>query len=607
MLKNGKIHIKNLGFLAIILIILYAYLFFIIYNLKKKCKLTNNLKNDYRIISSKIWINKNSNIIFPELSGDIELDRKYSPEGVSLAFEAGGRRSYSGFIGFIRGLYKININNSNAFESSQFVSTVSGSSWLLGTYLFANKNIDSSILLGQYIPPEDIDMNSLTTINFESKNNYYLGNTLINADVKKYVQHGYNIGIRTEYLWNYAIGNVFLKPYGLNDKIVALNEKQANITYSLTGIKPIIPHKNSPFWISNCALLNVKNKKIRGTTIFQVTPIYSGIPNIICNKVNPFGFDDTKDDCCVGGVLQSTYSIGSMNPNLNYKESNKSITVDLKIPSYQKNLFTLESIIGTSGSSQATKFSYISDNKDLSPSLMFSSVIPSFDLWSPTSDSTTYLPIGDGAHCDWTGITSLLSRNVKHIISIISCGNEIKDSATPESYGDFCGLNILNLFGLNDDNLCEKEKPYLYESNNNQVFQKNDWKKFAQQILDTKSTGGPVFTRNKLLVLPNYSLGIKGKYYVDLLVIIIQPSFIYNNLLPKSITNTFSDLSGPFPNFPNYSMTNKDFDLLISLEKHQINLLDSYVEWCVLYPTLKNTILNMFHSVFSFVNSGVYP
>jgi hypothetical protein len=431
-------------------------------------------------------------------------------------------------------------------------------------------------------------MNSLNTVNFEEKHkNYFLGSRLVNCNVKKYVEEAYNKGIHPEYIWNYGVGKVFLAPYGLDNKIISINETHADYIHKITGIKPITPNEKSPFWIANCSLLNLKNNEIRGTTLFHVTPLYSGIPNVICNKDTPFGFDDTNEDACVGGNFQYTYSIGSMNPNISYTDNNfqqGSKTLNLQIPLYQNNLFTLENIIGTSGSSNAPKFSYIANN-----------VIPSFNLWSPHPNTNNFSPLGDGAYCDWTGIVALLSRNVKHIISIISCGNDIKNDAKPESYGDFCGLNILNLFGLNNDSICSKEvNPYLYESNNCQVFKKSDWIHFAKNILDTKAQGGPVFSRNRFFVLPNELFCVKGGYYVDILVIVIQTSSIYNNLLPKSITNTFTDLNGPFPNFPNYPMINTNFDKLISLEKHQINLLDSYVEWCTLFPSLKQNIIDMF-------------
>jgi len=578
-------------FIFFIILIIIIYVVFLINKYIKILK----LKNTFTEIETQIWLNKPSKIIFPELyPNNFGSKRLFSPEGVSLAFEAGGRRAYSGFIGILRGLNKIRINNLDAFECSQFVSTVSASSWLLGTYLFANKTISRNLLLGSYIPPENISMETLNNVNFGLKNNYFLGNRLVSADIKKYIDEGYANGIQPEYLWNYGISEIFLKPYGLNNKIISIKDTYADYIYKITGLKPITPNEDLPFWISNCALLHIQNNKMLGTAIFQVTPIYAGLPNLICNKYSPFGFNNTNIDACVGGFFQNTYSVGSINPNLFSSYNNKhakdweSINVKVKIPFYQNNyfgnnLFTLESVIGTSGSSQASKFNYNANN-----------VIPSFNLWSPKSNSTDFVPIGDGAYCDFTGITSLLSRNVKHIISFITCSNNIKENANPKIHSDFCGLNILNLFGLNKTNLCNQNDPNFNESNNNQVFQKEDWLIFAKKLIDSIATGGPGFSRNKFNVLPNYLLGIQGGYEVDLLVVVINTSSQFNKLLPKSISDTFSNLSGPFPNFPNYPLINSNLNLLISLSKAQINLLDSYIEWCILYPTLKNTILQMY-------------
>lgn len=46
-------------------------------------------------------------------------------------------------------------------------------------------------------------------------------------------------------------------------------------------------------------------------------------------------------------------------------------------------------------------------------------------------------------------------------------------------------------------------------------------------------------------------------------------------------------------------MTNTNFDRLISLEKYQINLLDSYVEWCTLFPSVKQNIIDMFNQSYT--------
>jgi len=538
------------------------------------------LKKNFRSVFSQIWINHKNKPTFPELelkSGP--LIRTYNPEGVSLAFGAGGRRSYSGFIGFIRGLYKIKINNSNAFETAQFASAVSGSSWLLGTYTFAHQNIDKDTLLGKSILPTKITNHTLSNTNFkDNKNKFFLGSRLVNADIQKFIVEGHDKGIHPEYIWNYGIGQLFLKPYGLDNKIMALNTIDSTKIHKLTGEQPIVPSENCPFLIGNCSLLNLKND-VRGVTMFQVTPYYSGIINTICNNTKTYGFSNTKMDSCVGGVFQSTYSVGSAP----YSNKNKDTVEKLQLPLYQDRFFTLDSMIGISGSSQAEKFSYISKN-----------IMPSYYLWSPHHNDSTLVPIGDGAYCDVSGITSLLSRNSKHVISFLSCGNDINVDASVTSYADFCQLNLLNLFGLYDEKMCSNSKPNFHQSNDMQVFQKSDWDEFAQNLLDTKKNGGPVYSRKRLYVIPNNLLGITGNYYVDLLVIVVQTSTIFNSLLPQNITSTFNDLSGPFPNFPNYPMTSTNLSSLMAITKEQINLLSSYCEWCILHPPLKKIIQQMY-------------
>ena len=552
---------------------------------KPKSKSKSNKSNQhstnkmFKEILGNVWITDPNNIQFPEMKQS--LYRKYNPEGVSLAFSGGGRRAYSGYIGVLRGLYNIDIYNSNAFIKSQFVSVVSGSAWLLGTFLFANKNINKDLLLGKSIHPKDITLSTLHNTNFE--NNDFLGNRLIDVNIQQYLEQAYKKGIRPEYIWSYSIGQIFLKYYGLNDKIMALNDSHAKNIYMLTKKKPIIPSNNSPFLISNCSIINTTKKKKSGTTIFQVTPYYSGTLNTLCYKKK------TNSTSCIGGVLQDTYILGSINPLLqeNLLNNKDSIQIKAKIPLYQTNLFTLDSMIGVSGDSQIEKFTYISQN-----------IIQSYNLWSPLTTNTSLCQIGDGAYCDVIGITSLLTRNVKHIIAFVSCSSDIPEGTTIHDYNGFSEIPILNLFGLYNNNYTNID-PNFNQSNDMQVFSKSDWPYFAKNILYTKSKGGPVYSRTKLQVLPNTLLGIKGGYDVDLLVIVIQKSRIFNNLLPKSISDTFSNESGPFPNFPNYPMVNNNLNKIMSITKEETNLLSSYCEWCIINTPLKHIIQQMY------IESGV--
>jgi len=565
--------------------------------------LETNHEKSYIKIFSKVWIVKQSDITYPEFQQNYELNkftREYNSEGVSLTFGAGGRRSYSAFIGFLRGLHNMKIGKSNAFCSSHFLSTVSGSSWLLGTFVFANKNIHKDVLLGESILPKNISLTTLknTNFNMDYNSNKYLGARLIKADIQKLIIQGKKENILPSYLWSYACGKLFLQPYGLDKKVMTLNSYDSKNIQEITGQVTISPNDNAPLLISNCSLLNLTNKsKPKGTTLFQITPYYAGIPNIIYNKETPFAYEHTEKESYIGGHFQSTFSLGSIRPYLgtdgiqnfnlfdaNDESKNNINLYNLKIEKESCQLFTLDQLIGISGSSQVSKFTHLADD-----------ITPQYNMWCPyQNNSNVMVPIGDGAYCDVPGIITLLSRNVKHIITFITCGSDLKEGITPDSHADFCLLNILNLFGLYNEEECINVKPDFDQSNDIQVFRQYDWTFFAQNLLNTKATGGPVYSKQKMLVLPNLLCNIVGGYELDLLVIVVQSSSIFNNLLPKSITEQFTDKNSQFYNFPNITMTTDDPQTLMSITEETSNLLSSYCDWCINYPPLKATIEEMY-------------
>lgn len=131
---------------------------------------------------------------------------------MSIAVSGGGSTSYTAMIGYMKAMLDLEVSPcKNAFTASQFISSVSGGSWFTGTYLMAkgtNKYSDIE-LLGYYIEPENIDFTTLKNINFDNKN--FMGQGPSNAPIIPYMSECYNNGVKTEFLWNYAIGQIFLK------------------------------------------------------------------------------------------------------------------------------------------------------------------------------------------------------------------------------------------------------------------------------------------------------------------------------------------------------------------------------------------------------------
>jgi len=536
-------------------------------------------ENNYIDVTADIWNTLNTNI-YPELCSEFVNEKKYSPNGVSLAISGGGSRSFTGAIGYIRALLELEIiPGKNAFNLSQYISSVSGGSWFTGTYLMAKGTNDYSDLdlLGLNIEISNINYTTLNNINFNNNNNF-MGKSVCDAPIIKYMLEGLTKGIKFNFLWNYAIGKIFLERYNLFGKITCQNEYYSNLIKLKNLNNPnfnsqiIIPPKNSPFWICNASLLdpNIINN---GATAVQFTPYYSGFPQILGNNNN-----------LVGGFWTETYAFGCLSPKLN-EFLCKPTSTQVKIPKFQGGPLTLENMIGTS----STVYAYI----DYEISQKFFSktarLDPIYNLWSPPNPNQNKLIyMGDGGLCNDTGILNLVSRNCKFIIAF----NSFSFGTSPNY--NFCNSALLELFGLYNENNCvSKKNPPNRDSV--QIFNSEDWQNMENQFISTYESGGPSYARSKLNVLFNKQNSVLGNYELDLLIISLQSSSKFNSQLPSNISDTFNDSSGPFPNFPYYSTIAEDPNKLIQLTQSQVNLLQCFTYWSIMSNNnLKSEIIDMY-------------
>ena len=207
------------------------------------------------------------------------------------------------------------------------------------------------------------------------------------------------------------------------------------------------------------------------------------------------------------------------------------------------------------------------------------------ELYSQTTKIT------DGGFSDMFGILSLLSRNVKHIIVFQNT------SGTALDYSDNCDLSAL--FGKCDITKCQPAGQMAL--NTVKVFKENEWENnIVKKFIACQKTGGPIFARTNLEVLPNLDNGVSGGYIVDILFIMIFPAskrFLDN--LPKEILNQInvsSVLFGDFYGFPAFPFIMQNYSLgLLSALLDQTNFLSSYTDWCMNQPELKVHIDEMFN------------
>lgn len=510
----------------------------------------------------------------------------YNQNGVGVAFSGGGGRSYVASIGYMRAMSEIILSNGvSALKSNMYHSSVSGGSWFSGVYLFAKH--ESKILLGKSIPIFDINSVTLQKTNFENgagSDNLFMGSRIVTADVVPYMISGYeDNGIKPEYLWNYAIGKIFLEPYCIDGKIFTFNDSIADRIRYQTHLNPITPRKDSGFWLCNMTVLNYDTYE-NGFIQCQVTPIYTGVPAVI-----------GKFPSVIGGIFTDSYTFGCYNP-LNNKllkklEKEESVNTNLNINKSNYGLFTLDQAIGTSSAAYgyyADILSIIGTVKDREIMSEFDNFNPLYNMWSIDGYRTIETQVADGYICDNTGILSLLSRGCKSIIAF--------DNNSELEKGVYTATSLLPLFGIGTST---SDSGFLQigsrlHTTSTQVFRTEEWIKVKEQFDLCAKKGNANYAKVTLNVLPNEANGINGGYDVDILIIILAPSNNFNNQIPENISSTFTDTSGPYPLFPTYpTMLTNDINI-ISLTEEQVNLLSSFTHWSVMETELKDIIKEMY-------------
>ena len=602
-----EIIILFIGLLLIIVTILYLIQDINIFCLyiptkekKKSLYLRNNIEKSHDTYNNKVWFLNSP--LFPEMCQDNNyISNIPDINKVSIAISGGGSRSFVCMMGYFRALNRMGYKN-----KAQYVSTVSGGSWFYGLYSYCQSNsfFTDSILLGESSgldlsgnpQPSIITLSNLQLDN--SKEYYYFGNIFSKKDIYSYMIDALEEGnIETSELWNYSIGKMFLERYGLNGDVpVALNYSHSlDILNRNPDIgQPIYLQDEMPFWICNTTLLFDYVDKYP-YIIVPMTPIYSGIPQIISNNF-------TK----AGGYLVENYAFGNTDfpdgINLEY-DKNTDCPYE-KVVSLKKinNIKTLRDMIGTS----STFFASIAYKTELLGTIVsallphdLADIIPMYNIWEYTEESSFLdlnfkkARIGDGGLCDNTGILSLLARKVKHIISFCNIETIIYDNLIK------CDNTITSLFGSGKET-CEM---YNLSLNTIQVFEQKEYdNNVFPQFQKTFESGGPTFARANLEVLENKKYGIIGGYNVDILFILLHPSTNFENQLKPEVKEQITKLSrsspleyGEFNNFPNYATAFHNLKKgLIHLTQSQTNLLSSYTDWCLNQQPLRSIIEEMY-------------
>lgn len=457
--------------------------------------------------------------IFPELEENLT-----DPNKIAICLSGGGSRSYASCIGFFRALFA---NDENLFKHTSYISSVSGGAWFLAVLMFAKYPICD--LLGKSV--KHINNENIQTENF---NKYeFIGHALTNFPLLSELSAAMNFGIPNEKCFQYILAQVFLKRYGLENKIPVHNHALKVLNKEYNSIDCIVPRKNSPFLIFQSALIN-PDIAVKGISPFEYTQMYSGA------RVPHSHF---------GGLYFQNQGLGCKKQKIEIGRLNN-LTINTK-----SGDSCLESFMAASSAAYTTPAVVHSDTflggivENLSPEI---------DVWNEHSQNST-IHLTDGGYFDNSGILALLARGCKKILSLIN---------TPGIYENPTTMSIAHLFGVEELYQCEgwdlRRKL--------QVFHSHEWDNIYNMILQKSRNREPVYFRGKLEVLRNWHAGVNGNYEVELFI-------VFNEKLPefdRHFSSSFVNNIGPFPNYPLFFSTPES---IVGMSREQVNITSTYSDW----------------------------
>ncbi|PTN11142.1 hypothetical protein [Nitrosomonas aestuarii] len=548
-----------------------------------------------------------------------------------LCLSGGGSRALSAGLGQLIGLKSLSNNNGGTvLDSINYISSVSGGTWLTSIFSFSiNQNFDD--LLGVYAPPDTLTESNIGdlpagSIGHAPGNLSYTG--MLDA-----LHH--NIGLENIYnhpevrkwAWPVIVGELILKPYGLyngtmegsKQNITPMPKRFFSLdqTYmenniktltgdgvaigSLTGDDFYFHQSGRPFPImntnikfnyqqDNSALLPVQGTPVAVGATGEITE--SGVSLTADGGVESFAFtSDWRSQTGDGAVVDISrrYSLIDLVACSSAFFAN---AVGKKIAASAAAFAA-----GTHHQTAAEKKDSI---KQAETAILknLASFVPQYNYWpaGPSSPNNQNTGFSDGGSLDNTGLQGMLARS--DATRIIACYNaEIplggREDIAVSGYGKkvaAISTDIPILFGYQPKPVngtyvlfSDKTPADLKFLEAAQVFESSAFGPLVSQLFaasNGQQSPAVTFTCS-LKVCDNPYAGICKRGTVDVL-------WIYNNyadtwvkkinswMLADNIRYGRYDPLSDFYNFPNY-----DTALQIDLNSTQVNALAQYQAWII--------------------------
>jgi hypothetical protein len=462
---------------------------------------------------------------FPEFDSSKKL--------VGVALSGGGPRAMSCAMGQMRGLLDSFIS-----DAIGAISCVSGGSWFGTPFSFAPASISDGELLGTQIPPAQLSVQALQSLN--PGNICFPLTTMYNSVITAILTYQYDINnVPWNKLWSRMLNAFFLDDLLLGDDqtFFTLNTTTLN---NLLAQNPSLTHSNfyllrsnRPFYIAG----GTQNYPTDSNLIMrhmEYTAMYAGTPQQ-CGAIGPHG--EHYGYGYIDNILFDT-----LQPKM---VANRSAAAFLNTNPYnsKKMPFLLCDQMGSSSSAPGSYLDFFS-----APGWF-----PQFNYWSPAytgKESTEVYSFTDGGDLEDTGIIPLLRRQFKLIIACVNSSLPLQNiNYNDSNYVNGIDAQISRLFGR------QPKPPGIIP--NVQVF--NDNGKFnalANALITQKTNGKPLLYSDTYTIYPNNYFGVpvypNGEEVIVLWVYNDMNKEWYNQL-PTTVQSLLASTAPDnyMANFPN--------------------------------------------------------
>eukprot|EP00516_Mucochytrium_quahogii_P005916 CAMPEP_0203748438 /NCGR_PEP_ID=MMETSP0098-20131031/3324_1 /ASSEMBLY_ACC=CAM_ASM_000208 /TAXON_ID=96639 /ORGANISM=" , Strain NY0313808BC1" /LENGTH=595 /DNA_ID=CAMNT_0050637185 /DNA_START=243 /DNA_END=2027 /DNA_ORIENTATION=- len=508
---------------------------------------------------------------FPEAQLQLQLG------DVAVAFSGGGNRALSASMGQLRAFEELKM-----IQKVGYMSSVSGGSWASAIYQYYQKGANNDgELLGVYTDPSNLTMAVLDA----SPPPLARGGTqswivTLLGSIPKLI--GKSIGLRD--LWTYAVGEIYLEPFGLNcdSTFYTYNETfEADVKKrnpALANATFFLPRADRPFWVANAGLLGPSTAASSPHVLSaQFTPFYAG---------SPFGVDRGKItyqsvvnrsvdyERFSGGGFLDNYAFGANAPPTKQKQKmGGKLKLHMSGPR-----FTIKKAIAMS--SMAPGY-LLGGNAIGSMVITDQNYWPNLPLNATNKQPAAKNNFVDGGSIDNTGIISMLQRGVKKVIAFNNAEEVLPEMSTYNACNatrlptaaEFDSTSILPLFGKSIPS-----STGFY--GNNHVFAEKDFLPLMCQLQTLDHDGHSAVAILNVTTVQNTWWNIEAGRTVQLMLFYLNKPTKFVELLPTDTQQSINKgSSGEFANFPNYKTMFQNAPAIVQYKKRQINLLGQLTDW----------------------------